>query len=376
MKKVLILEDEEVGYIYQNSAGTEALIETTATQYRTSDYIPVKAGITYRVSFARYLVVFDNTKTLIPEPYINQATYNYEYTPEADGYLRFSYLHAAEEHITVKSIGQSNGYKIKEGFELSNLQMDQVRALVGDYSGNQLTGKKYIAAGDSYTEWSDAAYPPGHIFNSQTVTYDREIRKRCSMTGTNIAVSGTTMALSNNSDPTIDAAAFSNTKYQSVPADTDYLTLAFGINDATYCDVGQQGDTTNDTFWGAWDVVLNWYAENRPEMKIGIIIFQRGDNEFYQAILEIAKYYGIPYIDFYGGEDTPMYVDGKAYTVDSAIKATRKAYFCGHEHLSQTEETFQGVTVLTKVVEANPTHPGYRTHIDESTIIEEFLKRL
>ncbi len=350
-------------------------VSSSATNYKTTGYVPVKAGITYLIHYFRVFLAFDSSQAIVSGSWISTGTYDYEYTPNADGYIRWSYLSANESRQSIETYKTSDGYKTKEGIELSNLQKNQVKDLISDYSGNHLIGKKYIATGDSYTEWSDATFADG-VYIEQTVTYDREIRRRNNMDGSNIAVSGTTMALSKNGDATIDANAFANTKYQSIPSDTDYLTISYGINDATYCNLGTKGDTTNATFWGAWDVVLNWFAENRPQMKIGIIIFQRGDNDFYQAVKEIAEYYGVPYIDFYGGKDTPMYVDGKAYAVDATLKATRKDYFCGHAHVAQTDETFQGVAVKTKIVEANPTHPGYRAHIDESTIIEEFLKRL
>ena len=111
-------------------------------------------------------------------------------------------------------------------------------------------------------------------------------------------------------------------------------------------------------------------------MKVGIICFQRSDNDFYRAVKEIAKYYGIPLLDFFGSEDTPMYVDGKAYPVDETIKSVHKAYWCGHAHGEEVKESFRGKEYMTIVGDENPGHPGYRAHIDESTIIEDFLRRL
>lgn len=244
-----------------------------------------------------------------------------------------------------------------------------------------LIGKKYVAAGDSYTAWSDAVYIDGD-YAGLTVTYDREIRIAHMMIGANAGYSGSTMALGKNSLPVedkeqIDRIAFSNTRYQNIPVDTDILTIAFGINDTANCDLGSLGDTTNETFYGAWDVVLKYYHQYMPNMKIGIIVFQRHDNDFYRAVLEIGKYYGIPILDFYGGEDTPIYVDGKAYSVSTDIKNMRKNYYGGHAHESADTETFQGKTVRYKVSEsANAGHPGFRAHIDEANIIAEFLKRL
>ena len=244
--------------------------------------------------------------------------------------------------------------------------------------GNVLYKKKYIACGDSYSAWSDAVYKSGP-YKGKEVTYSREIIQRNSMVSDfsiDFSESGSTIALSKDGTSSVNAEAFANTKYLNVPIDTDYLTIAFGINDTALCNLGQIGDTDATTFYGAWNMVLNYYATNIPSMKIGIIIFQRNNNNFYTAVKEIAKYHGIPYLDFYGGEDTPMYVDGKAYPVDETIKATRHDYFCGHNADEDPNETFQGVDVIVKENGYNSTHPGYRAHIDEAKIIEAFLRRL
>lgn len=236
---------------------------------------------------------------------------------------------------------------------------------------NVLYGKKYVAAGDSYTAWSDATYADG-VYGGETVTYDREIRLRNGMTGDNAGLSGSTMTYANGES----IRSFSGNRYLEIPEDTDYLTIAFGINDSSSRPLGELGDTENTTFYGAWDKVLKYYAENRPEMKIGIICFARSNNSFYNAVKEIAKHYGIPLLDFYGGEDTPMYVDGKSYSVDEAMKSIRQDYWCGHAHDVAVEETFRGKTYMLTVGDENRSHPGYKAHIDESTIIESFLRRL
>jgi lysophospholipase L1-like esterase len=244
---------------------------------------------------------------------------------------------------------------------------------------NVLYGKKYVAAGDSYTAWSDATYADG-VYGGQFVTYDREIRLRNGMSGDNAGISGSTMTYMDGES----IRSFSGTRYTEIPEGTDYLTIAFGINDSSSRPLGELGDTENTTFYGAWDKVLKYYAENRPEMKIGIICFARSNNSFYNAVKEIAKHYGVPLLDFYGGEDTPMYVDGKAcnpYDKEkpNPIVDPKRAYWGGHANVDKTEETFRGKTYTLRqpsTDEAFAAHPGYKAHIDESTIIESFLRRL
>lgn len=71
-----------------------------------------------------------------------------------------------------------------------------------------------------------------------------------------------------------------------------------------------------------------------------------------------------------------MYVDGKAFSVDPTMKQKRHDYYCGQEHTSDGTIVYKGITYIVKQQQANTTHPGLRAHIDESTIIEHFLKSL
>lgn len=246
---------------------------------------------------------------------------------------------------------------------------------------NVLYGKKYIAAGDSYTAWSDASYPDG-IYAGQNVTYDREIRLRNGMTGDNAGLSGSTMTYKSGES----VRSFSEGRYLEIPQDTDYLTIAFGINDSASRSIGNLGNTENTTFYGAWDKVLKYYAINRPDMKIGIICFLRqGQDETHRAIKEIAKHYGVPLLDFYSGEDAPVYIDGVDNGIEGSVANIKRKYWSGHDNVDKNTgkpiktEEFRGKTynlIQPSETESYASHPGYRAHIDESTVIEEFLRRL
>lgn len=302
---------------------------------------------------------------------INNAPYSAEETNKRLGAKQDGFLYLTYRKNNPMALYKELSYV---DFIDSYIQ-DSFKNANGD---NCLHGKKYIAAGDSYTEWSDATYIDGR-YAGETVTYDREIRLRNNMNGVNAGLSGTTMALAKESEPNkaeFDTNAFSNTRYLEIPEDTDILTIAFGINDSSVCDVGEIGDVENTTFYGAWDKVLKYYAEYRPEMKVGIICFQRNNNAYYQAVLDIAEYYGVPLLDFYGDKNIPMYVDGKAYPVNATIKDLRKSYWGGHKNTEEREESFRGKTYRTIISDGKPGHPGYRAHIDESTIIESFLRSL
>lgn len=372
-----LILDGVYGIIYFTSNPIH-LSAGTWTLYYTSN----QSGMAEPQNIAiRFVDNFDNT-VIYNSPGITEKI---TFTASHSGILRCSFpetISGAGKRImlvmgedTVKYTPYDEALVIKDTIRINERDMIDIVSL--PYQ-NVLFGKKYVAAGDSYTAWSDARYISGK-YDGKNVTYDREIRLRNHMSGENRGLSGSSMALAKESYPDKDyrdGQAFSNTRYLEIPDDTDILTIAFGINDSSMCDLGQLGDTENTTFYGAWHKVLSYYAQNRPEMKVGIICFQRSDNDFYRAVKEIAKYYGIPLLDFFGSEDTPMYVDGKAYPVDETIKSVHKAYWCGHAHDEEVKESFRGKEYMTIVGDENPGHPGYRAHIDESTIIEDFLRRL
>lgn len=372
---------KELGYIQQD--GTLSLTGTYGTSYVTSAAFTLPAG-----TYTMYNTdddTLDDPKTRMAVRCVSREDGSVQYMNEKTDKHTFTLKHESDVRIATYGIRWGSTVII-EGTEAAGYVDFKQAPLIKDtvlidekhpvelasiIKANVLYGKKYIAAGDSYTSWSDATYADG-IYGGQNVTYDREIRLRNAMDGGNAGLSGSTMTYASGES----IRSFSGSRYLEIPEDTDYLTIAFGINDSASRPLGALGDTENTSFYGAWDKVLRYYAENRPEMKIGIICFARANNAFYHAVKEIAKHYGIPLLDFYGGEDTPMYVDGKAHEVDASLASIKRSYWCGHAHSAGETETFRGKTYNMVGGSANEGHPGYRAHIDESAIIEAFLRRL
>lgn len=65
---------------------------------------------------------------------------------------------------------------------------------------------------------------------------------------------------------------FSYQRYLNIPEDTDYITIAFGLNDMYNVNLGTIDDNTNETFYGALNMILEYYLINRPFAKIGLIV--------------------------------------------------------------------------------------------------------
>lgn len=233
---------------------------------------------------------------------------------------------------------------------------------------NILYGKKWVACGDSFTHGSlvdpdESPFFEEGIYLGKRKTYPYFIGLRNGMTIVNEAISGSTMALDKDYVDGVAGVAitennpFSYERYQAIDADADYITLWFGINDGNHCRLGTIDDTTNETFYGAWNVVLEWLIENRPNAKIGIIVTNLSYEGFRQAIRDVAHKWGIPYLDMNGDYQTPPIVDGRESNMGMCERA--KELRANHFRIS-----------------ADNSHPTVNAHRYESTFIEAFLRRL
>ena len=219
-----------------------------------------------------------------------------------------------------------------------------------------LLGKKWYALGDSFTH-GDFTGVTDYQFTDQPYqgenkVYPFWIGRRAGMTVVNMAVNGATLATYSGG-----ATKISDGLYQSVGADADYITLKVGINDCNHSiPIGTASDANNDTFCGAWNVVLSWLITNRPFAKIGIIVSNGISNSAYAtATIAMANKYGIPYLNEYNGEQVPVVYKSGRTDVDASILAARDSAF--------------------EVSNTNP-HPNVDAHEYESIFIQEWLKTL
>lgn len=240
---------------------------------------------------------------------------------------------------------------------------------------DKLFEKKWCVMGDSF---SYGGYSPMNTFDNGKYigcrkTYPYFIGNRTHINIEDFTLGGRTLAYPSD-------GSFSNSLtnpnaecyYQNIPIDTDYITIYIGINDSHHASgssgtdgeditgvipIGTVDDTTTATFGGAWNVMLSWLMENRPNTHIGIIVSNGVDNIAYRDItIAIAKKYGIPYIDLNGDERTPAMIRSVNPNVSSRVK-----------------------DILKQKWAVNPnsnTHPNDNAHEYESWIIEDFLRSL
>lgn len=254
---------------------------------------------------------------------------------------------------------------------LSDKNVVMVKERLGIVNDNILDGKKWAVAGDSFTEggWSSGQAPllPSGKYAGQKAVYPYIIGNRNNMEIQNIFRAGRTLA-----HPSDDS--FTNTfadNYQSIDADADYLTIYLGINDSHHrpdafdsdgedttgeIQIGTITDNTTTTFYGAWNVILTWLIENRPNLHIGIIVSNACETDDYRvATIAIARKYGIPFIDLNGDDRTPCMIRSTNENIPSAIRTQR--------------------TTNWRISSSN-SHPNADCHVYESYIIENFLRTL
>lgn len=228
-------------------------------------------------------------------------------------------------------------------------------AINHDYT-NMLTGKTWYACGDSYTagEWGISNQPLTEgIYAGKMAVYPFWIGNRTGIAVTNIAVAGGTLANTNQEDR---YSFCRDGNYNSIPVDTDYVTISFGDNDMRQnVPIGDIDSTDDTTFYGAWNKVLTWLIENCPYTKIGIIV-EFGQRSYYAlATIAIAAKYGIPTLNMYNDPAVPLTINSERPDVASNVKDIRNAQW----RVSNTNS-----------------HPNVKAHEYMSYYIENWLMTL
>ena len=235
--------------------------------------------------------------------------------------------------------------------------------------GNVLFEKKWCVCGDSFTigDFTGVTDVNGKSGTESPILYDAEsghyktypywIGKRNKMTLQWLAQGGDDFTNCAEATSPFSDAQTSPFNYTQIDSDCDYVTLMYGLNESNLTDaqIGAKGDTTNATLWGAYYVVISAILTANPLCKIGIIIPDSWiTKKYHDAVLDIARYYGIPCLDLKDGENVPIGIDG-GFDTNSAIKQLRNSAF--------------------KISESNG-HPTLEAHKYRSTIIENFLRTL
>mgnify|MGYP003295588052 CR=1 FL=1 len=167
----------------------------------------------------------------------------------------------------------------------------------------------------------------------------------------NEAVGGSTLTNISGRNP------FSVDRYKNIPADADYITIKLGINDNNQnAALGTIDSMDNTTFYGAWNVVLDYLTERFPKTKIGIIVTNGSSLQYVNATIECANKWGIPYLNLATDENIPLMIrTNRTDVTQVAIDRRNRAF---------------GVNWGVN------NHPNEIAHEFESTIVENWLRSL
>ena len=383
--------DASIPYVTGWLRDTGLVVDTgSGAAFGTTDFIPIEQNTDYIVANERidnpgYVIgsrieicLYDATKTYIANTFQNvvgatpmRVTFN----SGNAYYLRVSTLpkhlgeHPELNGLIVQKGNTLNGYTTYWQRNVSLLYPSEISA-----KDNILFGKKYVACGDSLTAGDFTGYVDSEGYSDTQSdafsleygcykTYPFWIASRNGMELVNEAINGSIIALSkqyvdDNTTSINYKSPFSYQRYKNIPNDADYITIWFGVNDATNTYLGTINDETNETFYGAWNVVLPYLVEHHPKAKIGIVItFGIPDSSYTVAVREVAQKWGIPYFDFPRGEQSPIIIRNKDtdYAVDSSMVDLRLTQFR---------------------VTADNNHPNLAAHEFESTCLEAWLRSL
>lgn len=345
---------------------------SSGSSYITSDFIPLANGQTVYANRIRNFMAYNLDKSPISESYESSAKNNFYYTATQDCYIRATlYVDYASANI-ISYDGKPLYYEpyaektvVESGIHLS-------KEMVADsvpFAGNVLDGKKWVACGDSFTHGDfqrsmtdDYTFTDSPYYGQNKVYPFWIGRRNQGLTVINEAISGSTMTAGESG-----VNPFSGERYTAVPSDADYITLMFGINDSgNSCPIGTIDDNDNTTFYGAWNVVLNYFITNFPYAHIGIIVgpgMQTSSGQQYaNAEIAVAKKWGIPYLNIQfesGGENIPLMLRTSNPDVSQAAKALRNS----QQYVNNQEG-------------ASNMHPNEKAHEFESTFIEAWLRTL
>ena len=383
------MSQSEAGFIKSNgSLSTEG----SYANYLTSGFIPVTGGGTYNFTAwnnnnGKLIVgrkaynIYDANKNVIPYTYVNNGSSSSltVSVPSAGAYVRASVYNNqsivmisgnAEPTDFIPYFTPYNAIRIL----LGEIPLIQISSIVGS---DVLRNKKWVACGDSFTNYTNATYDSGQFVN-KSKTYPRLIAERCGMNlvetffrdGRTLAFPAVPGNFTNSlTCPTAECY------YQNIPDDADYITFYIGINDEHHQTGGGDGedptgvitlgtidDNTTETYYGAWNVVLTWLITNRPNAHIGIIVTNGLSIAGYrQAQIDIAKKYGIAYIDLNGDARTPAMLRTINPDIPSAVRSVLLTKWA-------VDPTGEGGSVNT--------HPNWKAHEYEATFIESFLRTI
>ena len=226
----------------------------------------------------------------------------------------------------------------------------------GRYSNGNLYGKIWACCGDSFTsgDWTGQTDTYKDPDTQIALTYAQLISDRNNMDLWLIAQGGQDMtAIEGATNPF--SKDTSTNHYKHIPANADYVTICFGLNETglTAAQIGTKTDSTNATLWGAYNIVFEHILTNNPCAKIGVIIpdgWMYTYTNYIQAVKDICDYWSVPVLDL------------NEYPLQKGTGLSDKS--------DKAAQLRNGGMMLAN------SHPNAKGHEHRSTIIENWMQSL
>ena len=177
---------------------------------------------------------------------------------------------SAELSSSAESSSSSELVKSSSSAESSSSELPVVSS-----SSKSLEGVVWYVVGDSFSSGDFEGLDPKPTikegkYAGKSPVYSYLIGNRTGCDVRNIAVGGTTICY-------YDTYGFTKPEngimYRTDFSDADIITIYYGINDShNYIPIGDIDDMDPTTFYGAFNVALDYLTKNYPNAKIGIIV--------------------------------------------------------------------------------------------------------
>lgn len=249
------------------------------------------------------------------------------------------------------------------GDKSADTNEDNFTCVSGGDGYDSLCGKTWFVIGDSFSmgDWAGVDPTPAiqdGRYKGKLPVYSYLIGNRTGMVVNNIAVNGSTMSMYRGSSVERSFTFPHGLLYTTDFSSADYITIYYGINDSNLeIPIGSMDDFVDTTFYGAYNITLDHLTRHFPQAKIGLIVSNGCISRDYpDATVEIAKKWGVPYLDLDGG------VDGVTMLISSARNPASE-----EEKLKILEE---------QRISPTNNHPNEFAHELESRFIENWLRSL